>query len=68
MAEVRDTVKGCTKGALGKTNKCIAHGGGKRCFSMAVLGVLEVRRTVQHMVEEKDDVQRVLKVRRIMCL
>ena len=27
----RCTVKGCTKGALGKTDKCAAHGGGKRC-------------------------------------
>ena len=31
MVEVRDASNGCTKGAEGKTDKCIAHGGGKRC-------------------------------------
>ena len=23
---------GCKSGAIGKTNKCVAHGGGKRCI------------------------------------
>ena len=36
----RCSVDGCTKGALGKTDTCAAHGGGKRCSVKDVLRVL----------------------------